>query len=222
MENLLVRLHKLAKKQDENFVTEAFVHLLQSLKEQDSDAVRALLIPLLGLAGEETELSLNHLSILTQFHTPYGIPDIVLRGDRLLFYVEVKIESDFGEHQLSRYRSDLADKGKELDVSTRLITITKYPIDNLAVEERPDHAVRWHKISDWLSELKTEDPEAKFLTRQFNNFIRERGVAMDAVGWEYIKGSIQLKNMFNILGEALASKKINIHSKSMAINWFGY
>ena len=222
MVNLLVRLHKLARKQDENFVTEAFVHLLLSMKKQDSAAAWALLVPLLGWEGEEAELNLDHLSILTQVHTPYGIPDIVLRGDHLLFYIEVKIESDFEKHQLSRYRSDLADKGKASGVVTRLITLTKYPIDYLAAEERPDHAVRWHEVSDWLSELKTEDPEVKFLTRQFNDFIRERGVTMDAVGWEYIKGSIQVKSMFNMLGEALASQKINIHAQSMAINWFGY
>jgi len=42
-DNLFIKLHKLASSQDENFITETFVHILQRLIDTDPDAALIIL-----------------------------------------------------------------------------------------------------------------------------------------------------------------------------------
>jgi hypothetical protein len=76
-DNLLASLHKLAKGQDENFITEALVHLLRFLIEREPTPAGALLALL-------TNKKIKDAAAITQITTrppedARNQPDLVLR-----------------------------------------------------------------------------------------------------------------------------------------------
>src|ERR1700688_2325476 len=119
--NLLLRLHKWAWRQDENFLTEAFAHLLRQLLESEPEAATELLSLLtasfLKVRVEDTRL----VEVHTQVVETEGRPDLELRTAKQQVYVEVKVESEPGAGQLLRYRRLLRQSDAE---STLLILLS--------------------------------------------------------------------------------------------------
>ena len=122
--NLLINLHRWAFKQDENFTTESFVHLLNHLlTDEPKIAIRILR----KLTDDFLRLKLadvTNVQIIAQPITDLGRPDIEISIGNYLVYIEVKVESEINENQLKRYRKVL--KGFE-DKQTKLIVLSKYP-----------------------------------------------------------------------------------------------
>ena len=85
--NLLVRLHKWASRQDENFLTEAFVHLLQHLPAYEAEAGVRLIGRLTNGVIAESADHAKAIEIRPQVVSGEGTPDISIRtlkafGDR--------------------------------------------------------------------------------------------------------------------------------------------
>ena len=130
--NLLLKLHRYSHRQDENFITESFLHLLIHLIELEPKVGIILLNKLSANKILWSEKESNRISIQSQIKTDEGIPDIEIRSIDKLMYVEVKIESDFGYQQIKRYRSRLK---KSKYAHTNLTVLTKYPyLGNSALE----------------------------------------------------------------------------------------
>jgi len=106
-DNLLFNLHRLATGQDEDFVTEAFVHLLRNLLINEKRAFinifRKITKNSLNLTFEE----LDSLKIRSQVLTDEGVPDIELCSNEQRIFIEVKVESGFGKGQLEGYKKIL-------------------------------------------------------------------------------------------------------------------
>src|SRR5213082_1993494 len=91
--NLLLLLHKWARRQDENFLTEAFAHLLQHLLDEEPEAAVGFLESLTGGFLRVKAAEARHVALRTQIILSEGRPDLEIRTIEQLVYVEVKSES---------------------------------------------------------------------------------------------------------------------------------
>lgn len=217
--NLLSRIHPLASRQGENFVTESFVHLLLYLIEFEPDISLKFFEKLSEKKLPLDLKKLKSLNISTQVSTELGKPDIELRTSDSLVYIEVKIDSGFGIDQINRYRELLGNSGVK---NSLLITITRHPVSLVSIDTSPDILFRWHHIADWLDNFSYTSEISYFLVDQFVNFLKYKGYAMENIGWELTPGIYSFKNCIDMIGEALTSIKIPINRSSAAWDWYGY
>jgi len=213
---LLSNLHRLASGQDENFITESFAYLLRHLISAEPSAAIVLLSRItngiLDLASDE----LIMVDIKTQVVTDFGKPDIEIRTNRHLIFIEVKVDSGFGDCQLERYRNHLNDSGCTI---TSLIALTRYPFIN---DQNCNFSLRWHNIADFLSEIRVTNEVTSFIIQQFIELLNSRGLAMEKVGWELISGVRSLQVLTDLIAEALAAMKVATHRGSAAWEWRGF
>ncbi len=200
--NLLVCLHKWVHRQDENFQTEAFVHLLQYLLDHEPHAAVVLLGRLTGgilcLRPEEASV----VSVDTQVTTTEGRPDVEVRTPRHLVYVEAKVESGVGPEQLASYRKAL--KASPFPI-TCLVILTRYIAALPGGKAAPEDVfVRWYQVADWLEENPLHDPVSIHIVGQFVHFLKARGMSMDKVDWEFCKGTRAIYNFFAMVREVAA------------------
>jgi len=112
--NLLNRLYGLAHRQQENFVTESFTHLLHHLCHAHP-AIGSRVIE--WLAGEgflHQRTSDSPIRIRTQLATDeFGIPDIRVEAEDLDLIIEVKLGGGITFGQLDDYRQELESAGRD-------------------------------------------------------------------------------------------------------------
>jgi len=202
--NLLLALHTYASQQDENFTTKAFVHLLRHMKVHDPQMACALLRCVSGGLLNVVEEDCPSLKIETQQTFREGIPDILITSPRHFVIIEVKLDAEPGSTQLDRYRKVLKSRREE---HRHLVLLSRYPVDP-AETEKVDSHVRWHEIGRFLR-FKVGDSRNTdtFLMQQFFDFLTERGMAMERVGWEFVRGIQSLGNLMGLLYEAIQSDK---------------
>jgi hypothetical protein len=199
--NLLVRLRKWAHRQDENFQTEAFAHLLDYLLDCEPAAavrlLREVTAGILDLRPEDAGL----VSVTTQVTTEESRrPDIEVRAPNGLVYIEAKVESGLGPGQLNDYREELNRSGVE---KTGLILLTRYLVTLGDEAEPPNAYVRWFQVADWLLEVPLARQVSGYLAEQFVGFLRARGMTMEKVTWELTNGGRALHSLLAILNEVL-------------------
>ena len=204
--NLLARLHKLASRQDENFLTEAFAHLLRYLRDHEPQVAVEILSRLTGNRLKiEAEGIREKLTITTQVTTEQGRPDIEIAIQHVFrCFVEVKSQSGVCEEQLERYHDELKNCGVP---NTALVLLTRYPAESFAADEH----CRWYQITDWLEECEKAltRTDSKFLTNQFVDFLKMRNIAMEKAGPELAAGVKSLRNILKMLEEAIDAKTDN-------------
>jgi len=220
--NLLLKLHRYSHRQDENFITESFVHLLVHLIEFEPTAGINLLNKLSSNKIRWSKKEAKKISIQSQIKTDEGIPDIEVRLsiDKLM-YIEVKVESDFSHNQIKRYKNVL----KMSDCAeTHLTVLTRYPYIENSESEMPDSSFRWQHVVDWLDKLveDIDNDVNHFIINQFVNFLKMRGIAMKKVSLELVNGLKSFNNLMHMIGEAITANKYKIDQRSGAKDWYGY
>lgn len=171
--NLLVQLHTWAHRQDENFTTDAFAHLLGRLVSDAPLVGASVLSCLTGMDLSEEEWAGS--TIDTQVVTPHGRPDMRIVTATALIFVEVKVEAILERSQPEAYLRAL----QEVDDSlvTRLVVLTRYP----APDSLPPsvHSVRWHEIEEELERSidSMEPGVCRYLVEQYREFLAHRGMA---------------------------------------------
>jgi hypothetical protein len=204
--NLFLRLHKWAARQDENFCTESLALVLQHLLERHPGvAVRFLQVltdDFLVVSADEA----GKIGIRTQVDTSEGRPDLEIRWPDHLMVIEVKVESEVQKGQLEGYRLWLRNSGRP---RTLLVLLARYPPTFEEQDERPDRIVRWFQVAEWLDrELRhgaITDPVARFLSKQFIDFLRARNMAIEHVTWELSGGIRALRSLTDMLYEAASA-----------------
>jgi putative methionine-R-sulfoxide reductase with GAF domain len=83
-------------------------------------------------------------------------------------------------------------------------------------------AFRFHHLVDWLESIKPKHEISAYIINQFNNFLKNRVIAMEAVSWELVAGLRSFKSLIDMIQEALAGNNIQIHQRSAGWNWHGY
>src|SRR6266853_4309033 len=146
-DNLLLKVGKWSG-QPENFLTEAFAHLLRNLLSSESEIGASLLKYLTNGIVSIHQSGVDKVSVETQVSTPYGCPDILILTPHHRVYVEVKDEAPPGDTQISRYRQDL--ERFPPDIQKGVILLTRYAVAPASETEEPDCYRRWHQISEFL------------------------------------------------------------------------
>lgn len=225
--SLFVSLRKWAGSQDENFITEALVYLIEFYIQHEVSAA----IYLVGkITGERLSLASDELqstSILTQIHSCAGIPDVKIENNSFLGFIEVKVDANFSKGQLKRYNDELQRLCSNRNISTSLITLTRHPIDQHNADFVPGYSFLWSELHAWLLEIISgtnmlSTDTGRFLTQEYISFLKWRGLVMSKISWELPEGVRSLKCVVDLLGQALRSSGIKIMSKTGAWDWMGY
>jgi hypothetical protein len=221
--NLLLRLHKWARRQDENFHTEALVHLLRHLLQNEPVAATNILK---GITGEVLDLvpaEMASVNINTQVSTLEGIPDIEIKKvpDHLV-YVEVKVEAELGELQLESYREALTKSGFK---RMGLILLTKFSVTE-QIKAKCNDTLRWYQIAEWLecelAEKRIQQPLSIYLVEQFLEFLKQRGLIVEKVSKQLIEGIQSLLNLLVMLEKALNLIRAKSIEFDIQSEWVGY
>ena len=133
-QDLFSTLGKYNSATDENYLTEAFVFIIETLLERERYAGVEFLNQLC-VENPEDCFSMNEdISISTQEVTELGVPDIKISTVDKLIYIEVKHDSPIGYQQLERYNKVLASSTA---TTKNLILLTRFAIDFEKQEEKP-------------------------------------------------------------------------------------
>ena len=223
MSDLFSVLSRYAFRQEENFLTESFVYLLNLILERENVIGLRILSRLCGEKSTAWFNSGSAISINTQLSVDEDRPDIIIHvdSDKIIF-IEVKLDSSLGIEQLERYYSHLTRKNSQ-DIQLVLITRSRHSIQETTLDRSLFHHVCWYEISGWLSEIEIHDEVTSFVVEQFLDFLREKGMNMEKVSWEYIQGVPALINLVNMIGTAIAEVAPETSCrKTMGANWAGY
>jgi hypothetical protein len=209
--NLFLRLHKWASRQDENFLTESLAVVVEQLLVR-APAVGTRLVArltdgLIALPAEDA----SAIELRTQVEVSHGRPDLELRSPHRLAWVEVKAEAELRAGQLAGYCEFLRQSGVE---QTRLILLTRYPEVFQPEDARPDLEIRWFEFADWLeSEIPASEAAgevAGFLARQLLDFLGARRMTLTQVGKYMPEGLRALSSLMNMLFEAASACKVTV------------
>ena len=220
---LFSSLSRYAFRQEENFLTESLVYLLNLILERENEIGLSILAK---LCGEKFATWLDYsptISITTQFTVDEGRPDIVIQVDtNHVVFIEVKHDSSLGDDQLERYYAYL--KGLPIeDTQLVLLTRSRHSVQETSLDQSLFHYVCWYEISGWLSEADIKDEVALFLVEQFIEFLKEKEMSMEKISWEYMEGVPALVNLANMIRTAIAEAlPEEQYRRTAGWNWIGY
>ena len=179
MANLFSSLHRWAHRQDENYITEAFVSVLRVLQSR-SPGTAAVLLARLTAGATIPEQSVSQISFETQVRTPAGIPDVRIHGAGVDIFVEAKVAAAISRRQLEAYTQQLAQSDAP---ARRLVLLSHFPPSGKDLP--PDLvAVRWYEIGEWIEQLLAEpglEHVCQHYLGEFLGFLRDRGLAVQAI-----------------------------------------
>lgn len=151
--NLLVRLHRWAHRQSENFTTEAFTHVLEHLVDAEPNAARDMLEWLTARQITVTQADLRDLDIRTQSHAnEHGIPDVRIFGPDLDIVIEVKLDAGLSAAQAMAYRRAQDREGR---ARRALVGLTGARPDGL--DDVPIVLRTWAELGDKLAAMSFEE-----------------------------------------------------------------
>jgi hypothetical protein len=209
--NLFLRLHKWASRQDENFLTESLAVVLEHLLVLAPAVGTRLIARLTGGFIDVPPEDASAIELQPQVEAGQGRPDLEIRSPHRLVWVEVKAESELRAGQLEGYRVLLGESGV---AETRLVLLSRYAEDFQPGDARPDVVVRWFEFADWLeSEIPASEAAGEvggFLARQLLDFLGARSMTLAQVGKYMPEGLRALSNLMNMLVEAAAACKVTV------------
>lgn len=220
--NLLVALHHWASRQDENFITDAFAHLLRRLLAEDGPAG----IQLVRFLTDDRFPDIPNATAIivrTQVTVAKGRPDIEISGLNHLIYVEAKVESGLGDRQLERYLEEL-DAANAPEAST-LVVLSRYPVEITPSISHRVIAKRWYQVAHWLVEAlgrgEVKNSVNQFLVEQLLEFFKTRNITMEKCESEMLKGVQAFRNLTAMVSEAIVGRQMTLKD-SFGREWAGY
>jgi len=201
-------LAKYASASEENYLTEAFVFLINSLLDRERPTGLELL-NYLCFNSDDFFFGMDEvISVSTQETTEQGTPDIKVSSPNKLIYIEVKDYSDVDIDQLKRYRKALESFSS---TTKRLILLTRFPADFSEHKGIPDRYVCWFEVYNWLADIKqkVQDPVGAYLIKSFMSFLEVKRMSIEKVGWEYANGVAAFNNLINMIEAGIKATKIS-------------
>ena len=172
-ENIFSALAKQNSANEENYLTDAFVFLINSLLSKERPIGLEILAKVCfdSFYVEDNKFSFGMdevISVSTQETIEQGILDIRVSSLNKLIYIEVKDYSSVYIGQLKRYKDDLEKQHADIK---RLILLTRFPVDFSEHQGIPDKHVRWYEVYNWLANAKAQDPVSVYLIESFKSFL---------------------------------------------------
>jgi hypothetical protein len=201
--NLFRALSHYGSSQSENYLTEAFVHVLRILGARVPEAFQQVMCRLCGIPTSSFE-SGDRISLTTQTALPKGRPDIRFAiGDQLVVYVEVKDWSPLAEGQLEEYYEQIqgmhGSRGRLV-----LLTRSRQSMRETSLDPAEYHHVCWYEVYSWLGSLSMADSLAGHYVSEFAVFLEGRGMGVQKVSWEYENGIRSMLILNNLLETAIS------------------
>lgn len=199
--NIFETLSKYADRQEENFLTESFVYLLNEMLLRETETAKKLLVDICGDSTanwfEDFKVSISAQSSLGE-----GRPDIFISTSNSLAVIEVKHDSKLGKQQLEGYCKDLEKEEKE-NKQLVLLTRSRHSIKETELDRTKFQHVCWYEISGWLSEININNEIVDYLIYQFINFLRSKGMTMEKVKSEISEGVPAMFHFVNMIESAI-------------------
>jgi hypothetical protein len=215
--NIFSTLSKSDPVRPENYLTESFVFLLNSLLERDRLTAITILNKLCVNNNQFSFGENEEISITTQEVTEQGRPDIKISSPDKLIYIEVKQDSPLGDRQVERYTEALNASNAKIK---HVILLTRFSIE-FEEKNKPDKHVLWYEVHNWLSKADILDPVSKYLRDEFNSFLKEKQMTIEKVGWEYINGVPSLVNLLKMIESGIQSINLTFKLKGQANTYLG-
>jgi hypothetical protein len=212
--NLFSSLYRWAHSGRENFCTEALVWLINQFLDKGELAGKRLL-SLLCFDDEDLDRLGEDIEVLTQFRTEHrGIPDILIKTNKLLAIIEVKVGAGLGDRQLADYREYLTEnKG---DGEGRLILLEREKTSSSDAEsiKELNNRCRWFHVGGWLrNDHSVKDQVAKEMKDEFVEFLEEQHMALKQVGEVMPEGIASLMDfgtlLHTVLDDAVSNNQIS-------------
>jgi hypothetical protein len=227
-QNIFSALAKYNSAIDENYLTESFIFVVNSLLSETQTSDRGIgcefLTWICAKNNEFNFASNDIISVSTQERTGQGTPDIMVTSPNKLIYIEVKHDSPLGDEQISRYKKALDESQASIK---KVVLLTRFPIDFKDKKEEPYKHVHWYEVYNWFSVniRYIKDPVNTYLTKSFNAFLEEKKMSLQKVGWEYINGMPQMLNMMSMIEAAIEGAGIKLYPsypRAVALEWRGF
>ena len=219
-ENIFSVLAKYSSANEENYLTESFVFVINSLLARERPVGLEILTQ---LCVKDNKFSFNigeDISVSTQETTEQGRPDIKVSSPDKLIYIEVKDYSTLGYKQLERYKRDLEPSTAKFK---HVVLLTRFAVD-FEEEEQPYKDVRWYEVYNWLANTRTRvtDPISIYLIDSFNSFLEVKQMSIQKVRWEYINGVPALNNLINMIEVAIQGASLHTSSGGSGREFRGF
>jgi len=192
-ENLFIRLHHWASRQDENFTTEAFVYLLKHLQSSEESSFVNIISNLSGNLISPSTDKAQEIKISSQKHIENTIQDIQVQTPNKLIFIEIKLGSPIERKQVSTYL-DLLKNSQYQTENTRLVCLTRSPISSDITEGALP--IRWHQVAKWLEQELTSiiNENSRFLLSSFIEFLTSRKATLTKVSSPISKRLSEYRN----------------------------
>ncbi|MGC9349994.1 MAG: hypothetical protein ACP5JG_17780 [Anaerolineae bacterium] len=216
--NIFSTLARYSGHAEENYLTESLVFVARLLLERDPARGLEFANLLCCQDNEPWFTSAPSVQISTQVNTPVGTPDIELRNNDVLVYVEVKHDSPLGIDQLERYKEQLDQSGIS---RTRLVLLSRSRYSDVGTSLDPSAYQRlyWYNIYNWLSDAETDDEVSRYFCDGLIDFLEEKNMSMKKVGWEYINGVPAMLDLTEMM-EAAVIVALPDASRQRTGGWF--
>jgi len=208
MKSIFSALAKYSLPQDENYLTEAFVFLINSLLANEKILGIQILNRLCVENGGMVFTVDDDIAVSTQYATDLGTPDIKISSRDKLAYVEVKDHSPVKATQLKGYREVLQSSNCGFK---KLILLTRYAVNNEEHKDIPDRQVCWFDVYNWLESLEPQHAVSTYLINSFNSFLEDKRMSIEKVTSEYINGMPAFNNLINMIEAAIKGVGIPLH-----------
>jgi hypothetical protein len=208
-DNLLVALRKWASRQEENFYTEAFAHLLRDWLRKRPKSAMEVLNTILG-PDFVTETDCNSLRVIPQKRVDDRQPDIRIKiSNELRAIVEVKVRQNPDWEQLKEYRKELDQE--QSSSPKRLALLTRDQIEPTDATELDSKLVylpaRWHKVAESIREelgkMEEKDGISAYLGKQFLEFLAAGRMTMKRVDKDLVSGVPAFASLVEMLDSAV-------------------
>jgi hypothetical protein len=223
--NVFGTLEKYGSHAPENYLTEAFVYLLDLLLSREPAAGLDMINWLCGLGVAERLIAANEIVIKTQVDIkPYGIVDIAIQsGKNALFYIEVKLDSALDGDQLWTYREDLQQHHKGQRTGMVFLSRSRQAAIPTKLLDHEYHHICWYEVYDRIQGLDARDEVAAFFVTNFQRFLEAKYMSYSQISGEYSDGITAMNNLTHMLraaiSEAFPKAKIKV---SGGFGWRGY
>lgn len=211
--NIFSALAKYNSAADENYLTESFVFVINTLLQRERKLGIEFLNRLCFFKNEPLFDDSETVLVSTQEVTEQGTPDIKISSFNKLIYIEVKHDSPLGQNQIARYKKALEASSASVK---HVVLLTRFTIDFEEQEEKPYKNVHWFEVFNWLENImgKVKDTIVVYLIESFSSFLEAKRMSIQKVGSEYINGIPALNNLMNMIESAVQNVGIPFYAPS--------
>lgn len=220
--NVFSALARYADRAEENYLTESLVFVARLLLARQPEIGLDLVNLLACQSDQPWFTSADSVEITTQVTTTAGTPDIELRQDDTVVYIEVKHDSPLSSNQLERYKAQLSASGCK---HTRLVLLTRsrYTAVDTTLSADEYNRLYWYNVHNWLLKMNSDDEVCCYFVTGLAAFLEEKRMSMKHIDDAFVAGILAMLDLTEMMETAIAEALPGIHTIHTAgWHWRGF